>query len=98
MNNLELNIIDHKKFPLVKILKKLPVNSSLYETILISVNDYFVFKFLNNKISYKELINLIYKYSNFKEFQKYKKIPVKKVQDIYKLRDYVSFKLDSLGI
>ena len=98
LNNLELNIIDHKKFPLVKILKKLPVNSSLYETILISVNDYFVFKFLNNKISYKELINLIYKYSNFKEFQKYKKIPVKKVQDIYKLRDYVSFKLDSLGI
>ena len=98
LNNLELKNVDTKKFPLVKIIKKLPYNSSLFETVLITINDYFVFKFLDNKINFQKLINLILKFSNFKEFQKYKKIKPKNVDDIYLLRDYVSLKLDSLGI
>ena len=98
LNNLELRNIDTKKFPLVKILNKLPRNSSLYETVLITVNDYLVFKFLDKKINFKKLINLINRISNFKEFQKFKKIKPKSIDDIYELRDYVSLKLDSLGI
>ena len=98
LNNLELKKVDLVKFPLVKLLNKLPNKSSLFETILITVNDYLVFKFLNNKINFKELISLIYKYSNLKEFQKYKKIQPKNVRDIYNLRGYVSSKMDSLGI
>ena len=46
INNLNLKPIDLEKFPLVKILKKLPKNNSLYETVLITVNDFFVYKFL----------------------------------------------------
>jgi len=86
------------KFPLVKILNNLPKNSSLYETALITINDYLVFKFLEKKINFKKLIILINKISNLKEFQKYKKIKPKKVQDIYRLRDYVSLKMDSFSI
>ena len=98
LNNLELRNIDTKKFPLVKILNKLPNNSSLYETVLITINDYLVFKFLDKKINFQKLINLINRISNFKEFQKFKKIKPKSIDDIYELRDYVSLKLDSLGI
>jgi len=98
LNNLELKKVDIKKFPLIKILDKLPNQSSLYETILISINDYFVYKFLNKKISFQKLIDLINKVSNFKEFQKYKKIKPKNVDDIYGLRDYVSLKLNRLDI
>ncbi len=98
LNNLELRDIDLKKFPLVKLLNKLPNDSSLYETVLITVNDYFVFKFLDKKINFQKLINLINRISNLKEFQKFKKIKPKSVDDIYQLRDYVSLKLDSLGI
>jgi len=98
LNNLELRDIDTKKFPLVKILDKLPTHSSLYETVLITVNDYLVFKFLDKKINFQKLINLINRISNFKEFQKFKKIKPKNIDDIYELRDYVSLKLDSLGI
>ena len=98
LNNLELKKIDLKRFPLVKILKNLPKKNSLYETVLITINDYFVLKFLNKKISYKNLVKLIYEYSKRKEFQKYKNISVKNVEEIYKLRDYVSLKLDTLGI
>ena len=43
-------------------------------------------------------MKLIYKYSNLKEFQKYKKISPKNVDEIYNLRNYVSLKLETLGI
>ena len=86
------------KFPLVKLLNKLPSQSSLFETVLITINDYFVFKFLEKKINFQKLIYLIDKYSKLEEFQKFKKIKPKNVKDIYNLRDYVSFKMDSLGI
>ena len=98
LNNLELREVDTKKFPLVKLLDKLPKYSSLFETVLITVNDYLVFKFLKKKITFQKLINLINRILNFKEFQKFKKIKPKSVDDIYELRDYVSLKLDSLGI
>ena len=90
--------VDDKKFPLVKLLKQLPTQSSLYETVIITINDYFVFKFLEKKIDFKKLISLILKFSKIKEFQKYKKIKPKNIGEIYRLRDYVSSKMDSLGI
>ena len=70
----------------------------MFETVLITINDYLVYKFLNNKINFKKLIELINRISNLKELQKYKKIKPKNVDDIYNLRGYVSSKMDSLGI
>ena len=98
LNNLDLRKVDLVKFPLVKLLNKLPNQSSLFETALITINDYLVYKFLNNKINFKKLIELINKISNLKEFQKFKKIKPKNVEDIYRLRDYVSLKMNTLGI
>ena len=98
LNNLELKKVDYIKFPVAKILVKLPEKSSLYETILITVNDYLVHKFLDNKINFRKLTDMTYKISNLKEFQRFKKIKPKNVKDIYTLRDYVSFKMNSLGI
>ena len=98
LNNLNFKKVDLLKFPLVKILNILPKNSSLYETVLITINDYLVLKFLDKKINFKKLINLIIKISNLNEFQKYKKIKPRNIEDIYRLRDYVSFKMNSLGI
>jgi len=98
LNNLQLYEVDRKKFPVVKLLNKLPNHPSLFETVLITVNDYLVFKFLEKKINFQKLINLINRISNFKEFQKFKKISVKNIEDIYKTREYVSLKLDSLSV
>ena len=44
------------------------------------------------------VIKLIYKISNQKEFQKFKKIRPKNLKEIYNLRDYVHLKIKSLGI
>ena len=98
LNNLNFKKVDKKKFPLIKIISQLPKKNSLYETVLISINDYFVFKFLENKIKFTQLIDFIYKYSNHRDFTKFKKNPVKNVNEIYKIRNYVSLKLDTLGI
>ena len=98
LNNLKLKNVNTRKFFLTKTIANLPQKSSLYETILITVNDYLVFKFLENKISFKDLMQMIQKFSNLKEFQKFKKIKAKNIEDIYRLRDYVSLKMNSLGI
>ena len=98
LNNLKLKNVNTRKFFLIKTIANLPQKSSLYETILITVNDYLVYKFLENRISFKDLMQMIQKFSNLKEFQKFKKIKAKNIEDIYRLRDYVSLKMNSLGI
>ena len=98
LNNLEFKKIDYNQFPLTKILNLLPKKNSLYETALISINDFFVIKFLSKKINYNQLISLINKFSHDRNFTKFRKIPVKSIEEIYKIRDYVSFKLNTLGI
>tara|TARA_B100000674_G_scaffold384789_1_gene328112 strand:+ start:613 stop:1776 length:1164 start_codon:yes stop_codon:yes gene_type:complete len=98
LNNLSLKEVDNIKFPIVNLLNLLPKELSLFETILITVNDYFVLKFLEKKISFQELVNSIIKMLKIKEFRKYKKIKPKNVNDIYTLRDYVSLKLNTLSV
>ena len=98
LNNLSFQKVEKSKFPLVGLLNKLPKYPSLFETVLITINDYLVYKFLDKKINFHELTKLIYKISNLKEFQKFKKIKPRNIKQIYNLRDYVHLKLNTLGI
>ena len=98
LNNLNLQKVEKNKFPLVGLIDKLPKKSSLFETVLITINDYLVYKFLNKKINFQELTKLINKISNLKEFQKFKRIKPRNIKQIYNLRDYVHLKLNALGI
>ena len=98
LNNLEFKKVDQIKFPTINILNNLPNKNSLYETILISINDYLVLKFLNKKISFQRLVSLIVKWSSLKEFKKYKKIKPNNINQIYRLRNYVSLKMNSFSI
>ena len=76
----------------------MPKRDTLYETVLLTVNDYFVNKFLENKINFEMLIKLIIKFSKLNDFTKYKKMKPKNIEEIYKLRDFVSLKLSNLSI
>ncbi len=98
LNKLDFKEVDLSRFPSIKLLKKLPNQNSLYETALITINDYLVYKFLENKISFTKLLILINKISSSNTFTKYKKLKPKNIEDIYKLRDYVSLKLSKLSI
>ena len=98
LNNLNLHKVEKNKFPLVGLLNKLPKYPSLFETVLITINDYLVYKFLDKRINFQDLTKLINKISNLKEFQKFKKIKPRNIKQIYNLRDYVHLKLNALGI
>jgi len=89
LNNLNLTKIDIKKFPIVKLLKKLPVNFSLFETIIVTINDFMVSKFLNNKIHFNDISNLVLYYLQLKEFNKYKKLRPKNITEIIKTSDII---------
>jgi 1-deoxy-D-xylulose-5-phosphate reductoisomerase len=98
LNNLKFQSVDYKKFPLLNLLKQLPEKESLYETILIAINDYFVSAFLKKKINYNKLIYLINSYAKKKQFQKFRRICPKKPTDIYKTRKFVDEILTKSGI
>ena len=55
LNNLNLNRVDLKKYPSMKILKLIPKKNTLFETLLVSANDELVNLFLQNKISYEDI-------------------------------------------
>ena len=98
LNNLDFQKINLNRFPLIKILKILPKDNSLYETALITINDYFVLKFIEKKIEYKNLITSIDYFARKKIFLKFRnKIPIN-IKDIYETQNYVNEKLNKLCI
>ena len=94
INNLDLKNVNVKKFPTIKLLKKLPDSNTLFETVLITINDYLVYKFLDNKISFEELNDMLIRFSLSKDFSKYKKIIPKNLKQINDIRKLVSLKMN----
>ena len=90
LNHLDLKKVNYKYFPVVNILKKLPNKISLFETVIVTVNDYLVELFLNKIITYSQLQNLLLKILNNKSFIKYKKLKPKKFEDIIFVKNNVS--------
>ena len=98
INNLNFENVDLKKFPIVEILKKLPKKDSLYETVIVSANDNLVQLFLSNKIHFLDISKTLVKILNNKEFIKFKQIIPKSIDEITKLSNYVSLKINSMHI
>ena len=94
LNDLDFREIDYLKFPIDKILKILPNNESLFETILVSTNDFLVDKFLKKKIKFTDIHNILIKFIRLKEFKKYKALVAKSANDIINTKNYVHFKLN----
>ena len=87
LNNLNLLKPDTKKFNLLKILKLIPQKDSLFETVIISVNDELVNKFLNKEIDYKNISYYLMKIINFKKLKKYCKVKPKTIKQIIEVRN-----------
>ena len=98
LNNLDFKKINYKKFPAAKILQILPDKSSLFDTIIVSINDDLVNKFLNKQIKFNDISSRLLKLLNNKLFIKYKRIKPKKIKDIIELDEYVRSKINSESI
>ena len=98
LNNLNLNNVNSKRFPMIKLLDFLPDNHSLYETVIVAANDKLVELFLNNKIKFTDIQKNLFKIIKKNEFQKFKKISPKNITDITNLNNYVRLKIDKNNI
>jgi 1-deoxy-D-xylulose-5-phosphate reductoisomerase len=87
-----------KKFPVVKLLNKIPNKQSYFETILISINDFLVDKYLRGDINYRSLkINLM-KLSKIPYFTRYYKLMPKNIIDIKNMVIKVNTYLNKINI
>ena len=98
LNNLDLKKVDKIKFPVMKIIKKMNENDTLFETIIVSANDKLVSLFLNNKINFIDISKTLLKVCSLSEFSRFKLIKPKNIDEINNLADYVSLKIDSMGV
>ena len=98
LNNLNLKKIDNIRFPAIKILNNLSKEDSLFETIIVSANDKLVKLFLNNKIKFIDISNILLKISSIAEFNKFKFKKPKNIDEINNLAYYVSLKIDTMSI
>jgi 1-deoxy-D-xylulose-5-phosphate reductoisomerase len=98
INNLELSQVEIKRFPIIKLIDKLTDKDSLFETVIVSANDILVDKFLKNKIKFTDISKILLKITNLSEFIKFKSIKPKNVEQVAKLAEYVSLKIDTLSV
>ena len=98
INNPNLTNINLNRFPLVRILDKLPKNNSLYETAIVSANDTLVEMYLKKEIQYIEITKKLLKFANTKEIINLKKIIPKNILQIEKLNQDVRLKIKTNSI
>ena len=98
LNNLELKKIDKKRYPLTKVINKLINKDSLFETIIVSSNDSLVNKFLRKEIMFTDISKKLLKIINLNEFKKFNRIRPKSVEQIEKLANYVSLKINTTSV
>ena len=98
INNLNFIQVNNNKFPSINLLKKIPSNISLFETVLVSANDSLVDLFLNKKITYLDIYRILNIITNQKEFVKMKLIKPSSLGQINKLSEYVALKINTLSV
>ena len=98
LNSLSLTNVDIKKFPVIKILKKITKKNSLFDTVLVSINDELVSLFLKNKIKFFEISSKIWYLINLRFFSKYMHQKPKNLAQIEKLNEFVRLKTRSLSV
>ena len=98
LNNLNFSNVDIKKYPLINILKLIPQKESLFETLLVSINDELVGLFLENKIGFDEISVRLNRLINNKTLLKYRQKKVNNFTQIEKLNDFVRLKTKTLSV
>lgn len=98
LNKLNFQKVNTKKFPIIKLINKIPKKDSLFETVLVAMNDELVDLFLKNEISFYDISKKIYNLQNLKEFTKFKYQKPKNLAQIERLNDFVRLKTRALSV
>ena len=98
LNSLNLQNVNVKIFPVIKILKKITKGASLFETVLVSANDELVSLFLKKKINFTDISSKIWLLINSSSFSKFKHQKPKNLAQIEKLNEFVRLKTRTLSV
>ena len=88
LNSLNFSPVKKNNFPVITLIKSIPDKDSLFETVIVSVNDYLVNLFLNKKIQYTSITKLLIKILSMTKFTKFKKKDPKTITDIMQTRTF----------
>ena len=98
LNSLDLQKVKIKKFPVIKILNRITNKESLFDTVIVSINDELVNLFLENKIKFLDISSKIWHLINLPLFSKFKRQKPKNLAQIEKLNEFVRLKTRSLSV
>ncbi len=98
LNNLNLSKPDIKRFPILKIINLIPKNISLFETVIIAVNDELVNYFLKNKISFLDMQKYLLKILKFNQFKKYSYKKPQNINQITKVMEEARLKTKNVCV
>ena len=96
LNFLDFKKVDTDKFSSIKIIKKLQNKDSLLETIIVLANDELVNLFLLKKIKFNDIINILQRLINMKEFKKYSQKKPGNIRTIISLDKYIRKKINNI--
>ena len=89
LNNLKLNKVNISRYPIIKLLKKIPNTHSLFDTVIICCNEIVVNAFVNKLIKFDEISKLMLKITSNKEFDQLKYSQPSSINDILKINNRV---------
>ena len=90
LNGINFMKPNDKKFPILKLLKSIKINNSYFETILVSINDELVKKYLNDEISFIFLQKKLIKLIKDPYFVKYYKTSPNNINDVKNMVNIVN--------
>ena len=93
LNDLKLSQVDNKRYPIIKLLKLLPKDHTLFDTVVVSTNDILVELFLKKKIKFIDIEKKLLHIIKSKVFLKYKNIYPRNTKDIINLNKDVRLKV-----
>ena len=96
LSKLNLEKPNLRKFPVIKVFKKINSKTSLFETLIVSTNDTLVNLFLEKKIKFTQIAEIFFSIINEKKFLKYKSISPKSIDQIIKVKNIVQKKIKSI--
>jgi 1-deoxy-D-xylulose-5-phosphate reductoisomerase len=96
LNNLDFQPTDTSKFPILNLLKLLPNKHSMFETVIVSINDIIVKRYLDGKIQFNDITRLILKFIKNKEYQRFKHVYPKNINQIKILNKKINDRISNI--
>ena len=93
LNSLNFRRVDNKRYPIIKLLKLIPNEHTLFDTVIVSTNDILVELFLKKRIKFIDIEKKLFHIIKSKVFLKYKNIYPRNTKDIINLNKYVRLKV-----